>query len=122
MGSLAVHETKGVVRMTDEKNVLTELEMIKKFHESVIDESTNLKEISIFKGCLVAINHAINLIENMEERIAIMSEGMPEVVRCKDCEHWDITTEECGNSDSVCFRNGWTKSDWFCADGERKTE
>ena len=61
--------------MTDAKNVLTELEMIKKFHESVIDESTNVKEINIFKGCLVAINHAIKLIEEQDERIAIMMEG-----------------------------------------------
>lgn len=45
---------------------------------------------------------------------------MVEVVRCKDCIHWDKGhTEECENSDSVCFHNGWCKPDWFCADGER---
>ena len=45
----------------------------------------------------------------------------PELIRCKDCVHWDIGyTEECNNSDSVCFHNGWCKPDWFCADGERK--
>jgi len=45
------------------------------------------------------------------------------VVRCKDCVHWDEGhTEECTNSDSVCFRNGWCKPDWFCADGERKDD
>ena len=116
MGSLAIHEAEGVVRMTDAKNVLTELEMIKKFHESVIDESTNLKEISIFKGCLVAINHAINLIENMEERIAIMSEGMPKIVRCKDCKHY---------KDGRCFftmRIYGLHDDWYCADGEIKDD
>lgn len=44
-----------------------------------------------------------------------------ELVRCKDCVHWDIGhTEECDNSDSVCFHNGWCKPDWFCADGERE--
>ena len=46
---------------------------------------------------------------------------IPELVRCKDCVHWDKGhTEECDNSDSVCFHNGWCKPDWFCADGERK--
>lgn len=41
------------------------------------------------------------------------------VVRCKDCIYWDKGhTEECDNSDSVCFHNGWCKSDWFCANGE----
>jgi hypothetical protein len=45
----------------------------------------------------------------------------PRLVRCKDCIHWDIVhTEECENSDSVCFHNGWCRPDWFCADGERK--
>ena len=43
------------------------------------------------------------------------------VVRCKDCIHWDEGhSEECFNSDSVCFHNGWCKPEWFCADGERK--
>ena len=43
------------------------------------------------------------------------------VVRCKDCIYWDgVPTEECNNSDSVCFHNGWCKPDWVCADGERE--
>ena len=47
--------------------------------------------------------------------------SMPEIVRCKDCMHWDKGhTEECDNSDSVCFHNGWCKPDWYCADGERR--
>lgn len=47
--------------------------------------------------------------------------NMVEVVRCRDCIYWDKGhTEECDNSDSVCFHNGWCKPDWFCADGERK--
>lgn len=45
-----------------------------------------------------------------------------ELVRCKDCIHWNEGhTEECHNSDSVCFHNGWCKPDWYCAGGERKT-
>ena len=44
---------------------------------------------------------------------------MVEVVRCKDCKHWDDHIAECGNPDSICFRNGWCKPDWFCADGKR---
>ena len=43
-----------------------------------------------------------------------------ELVRCKDCIHWDKGhTEECDNLDSVCFHNGWCKPNWFCADGEK---
>lgn len=44
-----------------------------------------------------------------------------EIVRCKDCKYWDKRhTEECDNSDSVCYHNGWCKPDWYCADGERR--
>ena len=47
----------------------------------------------------------------------------PELVRCKYCVHWDKGhTEECDNSDSVCFHNGWCKPDWYCADGERRDD
>ena len=46
-----------------------------------------------------------------------------ELIRCKDCIHWDKgQTEECENSDSVCFHNGWCKPDWFCAEGERRDD
>lgn len=46
-----------------------------------------------------------------------------ELVRCKDCIHWDIGhTEECDNSDSVCFHNGWCKPEWYCADGEKRRD
>ena len=41
------------------------------------------------------------------------------LVLCKECIHWDKHIEECGNPDSVCFRNGWCKPEWFCADGSR---
>ena len=44
-----------------------------------------------------------------------------ELVRCKDCDYWDRGhTEECDNSDSVCFHNGWCKPDFYCADGWRR--
>ena len=46
-----------------------------------------------------------------------------QIVMCKDCIHWDKGhSEECDNSDSVCFHNGWCKPDWFCADGEKRTD
>ena len=52
---------------------------------------------------------------------AMRQAGITELVRCKDCKHWDKDhTEECDNTDSVCFHNGWCKPDWFCANGERR--
>lgn len=61
--------------MIDVKQTIQELEMLKGYHESIIAESKSVKEIRVNQGCLVAINHAITLIEEQEERIAIMMEG-----------------------------------------------
>ena len=64
--------------MTDVKNTLTELELLKKYHTEIVEESKDGSVIKVHEGCLVAINHAINLIEDMEERIEIMAEGRSE--------------------------------------------
>ena len=39
-----------------------------------------------------------------------------ELVRCKDCKHWDADEHDCN------IKTGWFAcgADWFCADGERK--
>lgn len=42
--------------------------------------------------------------------------GMVEVVRCKDCKHFDKEQEECTMYGTVINAS----ADWFCADGERK--
>lgn len=57
-----------------------------------------------------------------EEADELMDEHwVGELVRCKECIYWDKgCTEECDNSDSICFHNGSCKADWFCADGERR--
>lgn len=64
--------------------------------------------------------------------------NMQELIRCKDCKHWDeetaqtntdfgLRTAVCillkdidtwGEYPESCFR---TEGNWFCADGERKT-
>ena len=59
----------------DTGNVLTELGLLKKYHEEIIESTHDGSIIKVHEGCLVAINHAITLIEEQEERIAIMSEG-----------------------------------------------
>lgn len=55
------------------------------------------------------INDLERKVEELEERVAIMSEGKPDVIRCKDCKHKDVGI--------VCHYS--TGGDWFCADGER---
>lgn len=37
-----------------------------------------------------------------------------ELVRCKDCKHWEQSNGHCP------LNNIFTYAEWFCADGERK--
>ena len=39
-----------------------------------------------------------------------------ELVRCKDCKHWEQSNGHCP------FNSIFTNEEWFCADGERKIE
>ena len=41
-----------------------------------------------------------------------------ELVRCKDCKHGELGA--CG--DGVDCDGVWHGDDWFCADGERRTD
>ena len=45
-----------------------------------------------------------------------MKDEKRELIRCKDCKHWDEFGYECK------IKRGWfpAQPDWFCADGERK--
>ena len=48
---------------------------------------------------------------------------MKELVRCKGCKHWMPPSIGYKNADlGTCYGmgHGPQKSDWFCADGERK--
>ena len=77
---------------------------------------------------------------NFSEIREALSEYQSEIVRCRECKHWDKTTRKEGNDfitgpweDAECdmFRDldRWgdlgenfsrTNGDWFCADGERR--
>lgn len=48
-----------------------------------------------------------------------------EVVRCKDCVYWDknsFTPSSCDDVHWCSFKDLVEYGDWFCADGERRTE
>lgn len=55
--------------------------------------------------------------------------AQPEIIRCKDCKHWDdvpadeTQDHEChlfdGNKENIRIA---TPSDWFCPKGERREE
>jgi hypothetical protein len=52
----------------------------------------------------------IGLVEDVKAFV----ESRPQIVRCKDCKHWEQSNGHCP------FNSIFTNDDWFCADGERK--
>lgn len=42
-----------------------------------------------------------------------------ELVRCKDCKHWDEYISDENFGFCPCY-DGKTKAVWFCADGEKR--
>lgn len=70
------------------------------------------------------VDHAMEILRNngwIEHTGSYPKDRFSPVVRCKDCIHWDKgCTEECDNSDNVCYHNGRCKPDWFCADGVKQ--
>ena len=73
------------------------------------------------------INHAIRAIEKVESPADVV-----EVVRCKNCKHWNEETGWCNLHSHFIDSKGeachpWESSEWtmfndndFCSDGERK--
>lgn len=50
----------------------------------------------------------------IEDALALLKE-QPEIIRCKDCKHYDHDTQSCNDG-----LDGIFLPDWFCADGERR--
>jgi hypothetical protein len=65
------------------------------------------------------INDQQREIEELEERLAIVLEGQPEIVRCKDCNHRDPEDHKCDCGHDIQWQLP-RADDWFCADGIRK--
>lgn len=54
---------------------------------------------------------SINTIEN-----ALLEQ--PEIVRCKDCKHYNFKQKWCDYLSEMYDQGG----EWFCAEGERRTD
>lgn len=73
----------------------------------------------IAKGRMYATNEFVNLVKKIE------SGQLVEVVRCKDCRHWDEETGWCNqNSEFDDHDMDWNiyNDDDFCSYGERRTD
>lgn len=78
-------------------------------------------------SCLNAVLYdAIELLKEQKAQKFFVDESgkiapIPVIVRCKDCK-WLL---ECENGELQCeIKQGWfpVKPDWFCADGEKKSD
>lgn len=90
-------------------------ELIAKYKAKLI-EATN---IDTDKDEMKAIDNILFRLWQMGWLDRLESDAVP-VVRCKDCKHHD--DEEIGMVYCPKQIGGWVKTDWFCADGERKEE
>lgn len=58
-------------------------------------------------------------IRRVNNRLHDLPSAQPEVIRCKDCKHWEY---------DVIFADGWCRGrhqgnpDWFCANAERRID
>jgi len=83
------------------------------------NEAVVLFVLGIVLAFSLWLGSGIVLLKKMLERIELaMLKKQPQIVRCKDCKHWESEDGKfgiCKICHSVSSSNGW-----FCADGERK--
>ena len=65
------------------------------------------------------INELQMEIEDLEERIAIMLEGQPEIVLCRDCVYWQDNNNGYPHHDCKWREDETPDPEDFCSAGER---
>lgn len=63
------------------------------------------------------------------EPVILVPKDYVQIVRCKDCKWWEVCDEEDGISYGQCMNplcvisnTVFLNENWYCADGERKTD
>lgn len=64
----------------------------------------------------------LNIIEQEARSLRARLKNMVEVVRCKECRHWDTDWETHCGFHYCPMIDGLTDVDFFCADGERRDD
>ncbi len=74
-------------------------------------------------------NNAMNLLKEQGENIATMRmvygsdvNVVGEIVRCKDCKYWNNEVEQAKTTVWLPCREMSTFKNWYCADGERRSD
>lgn len=72
------------------------------------------------------LNDALELLKEIKKpKFLVHEDGtietLPQIVRCKDCKHYQPWTGRSGTIYQQCvLHDEYPEADWFCADGERK--
>ena len=71
-----------------------------------------------FNGLPIAVHY------DMLAMIHRLPSVQPEIIRCRDCKHWDETwTNDWSPDYHYCpMIDGVRKGDFYCADAERRTD
>lgn len=66
----------------------------------------------------------VNACKAARQMISEIPSAQPELIRCKDCKNWDTTwTNDFAPNYHYCpMVDGTRKSDFYCADAERRTD
>jgi hypothetical protein len=89
--------------MAEREKVIKGLELCKQDAKLCFSETECPYQCEFPRCCLKLMADTLELLKERDE-----------VVRCKDCKHWEQQTGHCP------YNSIFTHSEWFCADGERK--
>lgn len=68
--------------------------------------------------------HGMTALKETIRAIKELPSAQPEIIRCKDCKNWDTTwaNDFAPNYHYCPMVDGTRKSDFYCADAERRTD
>ena len=85
----------------------------------LIDRQAAIKEIARWIGYIDE-----DMILRIQTGLKKMPSAEPEIIRCKDCEHWDTSWQNdySPNYHYCPLVDGTRRDDFYCADAERRTD
>ena len=98
-----------LVREKKMNDLIRRQDAIDMFDGAKVDEGYFCNEYDI--GYNDGIDFAVS-------KLSVLKPAQPEIVWCKDCEHW--YTEEDDQYGYCRNHDFWTSDIWFCADGDRR--
>lgn len=111
--------------MADINVVIAGLQKVSGYFKSMLKVGYD-GDADIYTEHRETVKKALALLKEQEEKLAMMrmiygtdAKVVGEIVRCKDCKHWQRNTEV--RNFGYCYLSSKVRSEeWFCADGKQK--